>query len=106
MPYIEQGERPGIDELVDPLADMLNAATAGSAGNDAMVGKLNYAVSRLAWRLCGHGAGERRYARMNAVGGALAMAAQEFYRRIAAPYEDEKIAQAGDVSVLRSPSPS
>lgn len=86
---------------MDPLADMLNAAAAGS--NDAMVGKLNYAVSRLAWRLCGHGAGERRYARMNAVGGALAMAAQEFYRRVAAPYEDEKIAQAGDVGVLRSP---
>jgi len=99
MPYIRQDERPGIDELVDPLADMLNDA----GGNDAMVGKLNYAVSRLAWRLCGHGAGERRYARMNAVGGALAMAAQEFYRRIAAPYEDEKIAQAGDVGELRSP---
>jgi len=93
MPYIPQDERPGIDELVDPLADLLNAA----GGNDAMVGRLNYTVSRLAWRLCGHGGGERRYARMNAVGGALAMASQEFYRRIAAPYEDEKIAQAGDV---------
>jgi hypothetical protein len=37
------------------------------------------------------------YGRINDVIGALEGAKQEFYRRVAAPYEDEKIKENGDV---------
>lgn len=37
------------------------------------------------------------YQTINDVMGAFSSAAQEFYRRVAAPYEDTKIAQNGDV---------
>jgi hypothetical protein len=39
----------------------------------------------------------RRYEHINTVIGVLECAKQEFYRRIAAPYENEKIAENGDV---------
>lgn len=38
-----------------------------------------------------------RYQNINDVVGALEGAKTEFYRRVAAPYEDEKIAENGDV---------
>lgn len=64
--------------LVKPLSDIL-----GALENDAMVGPLNYIVSRLTWQLCGHGHGERRYARMNMVVGALDCVKSELKRAIA-----------------------
>jgi hypothetical protein len=41
--------------------------------------------------------GEIRYARLNEVIGAIDCAKLELYRRIAAPYEDKKITENGDV---------
>lgn len=95
MPYIPQEDRPQYDSLVDELAEMLRSL----GSNDAMVGPLNYIVSRLTWQLCGHGGGERRYARLNAVVGALDCAKSELKRRIVDPYEDVKIDEAGDVEI-------
>lgn len=40
-----------------------------------------------------------RYKQINAVLGALQGCQSEFYRRVADPYEDSKIAQGGDVDV-------
>jgi hypothetical protein len=37
------------------------------------------------------------YRRINEVMGALECAKQEFYRRVAVPYEDKKIKENGDV---------
>lgn len=51
--------------------------------NDARVGAFNYIVSRLTWQLCGHGGGERRYARMNMVVGALDCVRSELKRSFA-----------------------
>ncbi len=93
MPYIPQADRPQFDEHADRIARVLNELP-----EDALPGALNYVVTRIAWQLCGHGGqGKRRYARMNAVVGALECTKLELYRRIAAPYEDEKIASSGDV---------
>jgi len=93
MPYIDEPQRTEIDGIVDPLIDLLN-----KTDSDEMCGRLNYAVSRVMWRLCGHdGHGVRRYGRMNAVAGAIESAKAEFQRRIVAPYEDEKIQSAGDI---------
>lgn len=76
---------------------------AGEAPRNA--GELNYAVTRLVDAyLLGRGreAGRVRYAHLNEVMGVLECAKLELYRRVAAPYEDEKQAESGDVyDVLR-----
>lgn len=58
-------------------------------------GHLNYAITKLCdnyLRFVG-----KSYSNINAVIGALECAKQEFYRRIATPYEDRKIIKNGDV---------
>lgn len=80
MPYIEPGARERID--------------AGGAPETA--GELNYAITRLvdAYLVARGGV---RYAHVNEVVGALECAKLELYRRVAAPYEDGKRDEAGDV---------
>jgi len=41
-----------------------------------------------------------RYVSINAIIGVLMCAMLELYRRVAAPYEDKKIAENGDVDIL------
>lgn len=80
MPYITQGDRDALD------AGMRTPDTAG---------ELNYMITRL---LCRYVEKEGiSYARINDCIGACEGAKLEFYRRLAAPYEDTKIAQNGDV---------
>jgi hypothetical protein len=80
MPYIKQGLREGIDE---GTMDII------------MPGELNYAITRLLKQyLVQHGT---KYQTINDILGALEGAKAEFYRRVAAPYEDEKIKENGDV---------
>lgn len=85
MPYIEGSyRRLELDPTAHLVADAQN------------VGELNFQISRLVddyVKRAGHGG----YAAINAAIGALECAKLELYRRIAAPYEDEKIKQNGDV---------
>lgn len=93
MPYIPGPTRTKFDAAINRLVSELN-----NYENDALCGQLNYVISSLIWRMCGHnGDGELNYARINAVLGAVEAAKLEFYRRIAVPYEDEKIEQNGDI---------
>jgi len=65
-------------------------------------GELNYAISRICDRyLASRGLS---YQVINDVVGALECAKQEFYRRVAAPYEDRKIRENGDVYTAGSGS--
>lgn len=84
MPYIKQEERFNFDEETQTLRDVLP---------DQSVGALNYIVTTLvkAW------VGRVSYERLNAAIGVLEAVKLELYRRMAAPYEDEKCAQNGDV---------
>lgn len=62
-------------------------------------GELNYAITLLI-RDYAHGytyESKLSYQRINDVLGALEGAKLEFYRRVAAPYEDTKIKENGDV---------
>jgi len=84
MPYIDQEARRRIDRGDAP----------------ANAGELNYAVTRLVDAYLAAqaaDAGRVRYAHLNEAIGVLECAKLELYRRIAAPYEDEKIAESGDV---------
>lgn len=80
MPYIDPERR---------IPDDKRGYTATSAG------ELNYAITRLCdlW-LQDHGV---TYGQINTVIGALECAKLELYRRIAAPYEDVKRHDNGDV---------
>ena len=86
MPYIKPEHRSPLDPLIDQLAAAMPA--------EKFAGNLNYAVSRLAARLL---EGQLSYARVNEIIGALECAKLELYRRVAAPYEDTKAAENGDV---------
>ncbi len=58
-------------------------------------GELNYVITTLCDDyLAAQG---KRYGTMNEIMGVLACVGQEFYRRVAAPYEDGKVLQNGDV---------
>jgi len=87
MPYITEPKRLQFKPIVKSFEQNVNkSATAGD---------LNYLVTKLILRyLEVH---ELSYATINDIRGSLENAASEFYRRIAAPYEDVKIKQNGDV---------
>jgi hypothetical protein len=70
------------------------AILAGAKPQDP--GELNFAITALVDRYL-EDKGEVRYAPVNEVIGALDCAKLELYRRVAAPYEDQKIAENGDV---------
>lgn len=79
MPYIENAAR-------DRLADTGDAMTTG---------ELNYVLSScvgLYWENS-----DKNYQAINDIIGALEGAKLEFYRRVAVPYENEKMETNGDV---------
>lgn len=80
MPYITPERREAI--------------LAGAKPQDP--GELNYAITVLVDNYL-KDKGEIRYAHLNEVIGAIDCAKLELYRRIAAPYEEKKIAENGDV---------
>ena len=87
MPYIAADRRPRYDKRRSALADTIDDSTPG--------GDMNYIVTSLlaAWL-------EKRglnYAALAEAVGVIETAKLELYRRAAAPYEDGKIAENGDV---------
>ena len=87
MPYIKPEDRDLYDPLIAPLRSML-----GKKGNPS--GDMNYVITKLilgAWK------DTPRYDTIARIDGVLRGVSSEFYRRVAAPYEDKKIAENGDV---------
>lgn len=87
MPYIEQDKRPEIDEAVDPLIEKLKALP-----EEDQDGSLNYAVTKILKQVY-----PTKYYHLNRALGVLTAIKEEFYRRVVAPYEDEKVKENGDV---------
>ena len=80
MPYIDVDDRVRID----------------GGGKPETPGELNYLITKIADDYLVR-KGRLRYAHLNEVIGALECAKLELYRRLVAPYEDQKIAGIGDV---------
>ena len=80
MPYIKQERRK----------EMSN-----DGGNAETAGELNYQITIVCKDYVEHKG--LSYATINDIIGALEGAKQEFYRRVAAPYEDQKIKENGDI---------
>lgn len=79
MPYISKSRRTALEP----------------SGKPETAGELNYAVTRLVDRYLSEKG--LRYQNINEAIGVLECAKLELYRRIAAPYEDKKIQEEGDV---------
>ena len=100
MPYIPQKDRPRLDPLIDELAgelkkigDEYNETEQGKYPT-AYAGLLNYAVSRLVGKFA---LITLRYWTVALLTGVLENIKQEFYRRVASPYEDKQIVKNLDV---------
>jgi len=85
MPYIKQNRRYELDKQG---ASRLGEFCATS-------GELNYAITRLCLSYLDRH--HKRYATMNEILGVLSAIGFEFYRRMVASYEDQKIQENGDV---------
>lgn len=87
MPYIEQERRQELVIFKDPFCEPPdNALTVGELNFQLTDVILNYMDTK----------GES-YQTINDILGALEGAKLEFYRRVAAPYEEEKRKRNGDV---------
>lgn len=101
MPYIRHEDRVHIDPLIDQLAERI-VIQAKQAGYDAAFsGLLNYACTRLALKIVRLQFGRMRYWLIAAVTGVFKNVGDEFYRRVALPYEDLQSKINGDVDLYR-----
>jgi hypothetical protein len=88
MPYITRDDKLIFDK---PLSELLDVVLDRGLSN----GELNYLITQLGLMyLDRHG---KSYNTISDVVKAMECAKLEFYRRVAAPYEDNKIRENGDV---------
>jgi hypothetical protein len=87
MPYIKPERRTKYTKVLEELTSMLKALPP-----EEVDGELNYVVTRILKEVY-----PLRYYHINKAVGVLECIKQEFYRRVAAPYEDVKIKESGDV---------
>lgn len=94
MPYINESARLELDSCIDNMVECL------THGNDVsneefivLLGEINYAFSRvISQTMC-----EPSYSKIAMITGVLENIKQEFYRRVAEPYENIKIRSNGDI---------
>lgn len=94
MPYIKEEARVFLDECIENMTQCL---TEGNKLTDdeflTVLGEINYCFSRI---LSGS-MGKISYSKIAMITGVLENIKQEFYRRIAEPYENKKIIENGDI---------
>lgn len=98
MPYINESARSELDDCIDNMVECL------THGNDVsneefttLLGEINYTFSRILAKSMG----KTSYSKIAMITGVLENIKQEFYRRIAASYEDKKIIENGDIREYR-----
>ena len=87
MPYIKAGNRKKYEKLLEPLVTILKTLPP-----EEIDGELNYVVTKILKEIY-----PLRYFHINKAVGVLECIKLEYYRRVAASYEDKKIEEAGDV---------
>lgn len=92
MPYINPEYREFLDPAIDHLANALRELECDYPESN-VEGNINYAISKLMDSMYRNGG----YRAINDAIGVLECVKLEFYRRLAAPYEDVKAKQNGDV---------
>ncbi len=87
MPYIKDAKRTKYNKLLGQLVEILKALPS-----EEVDGELNYIITKLLKEIY-----PLKYFHINKAIGVLECAKLEYYRRVAAPYEDSKIKDSGDV---------
>jgi ribosomal protein S3AE len=87
LPYIKPENRKKYDKVLRELVSILKTLPP-----EEVDGELNYVVTKMLKEIY-----PLRYFHINKAVGVLECAKLEFYRRVAAPYEDTKIKESGDV---------
>ena len=96
MPYIDEQERVELDSQIDNMILAIrNNKTNLNNPHDFSnyLGRINYCFSRIIYGVMR----DVSYRNIAMVTGVLENIKQEYYRRIAEPYEDIKIRQNGDI---------
>lgn len=87
MPYIKADNRNKYKKILEELVKILKTLPP-----EEVDGELNYVVTKILKEIY-----PLRYFHINKAVGVLECIKLEYYRRVAAPYEDSKIKEAGDV---------
>lgn len=99
MPYIAAEQRKILDRPINELAGEIVRLAQESGSDGAFAGLLNYACTRLAVQVVRGRFGPLRYWLIAILSGTFKNIADEFYRRLAAPYEDRQMDKSGDVDL-------
>jgi len=99
MPYITQDKRHLLDPAIEQLHKVLVDMEVDDEENNTE-GNLNYIFTRLLLMVYGT-KDETRYAQINDAMGVLSCVTQEFYRKVASPYEDQKEFDNGEIVPFR-----
>lgn len=94
MPYIVQESRDVLDQEIDKLSQLVNHKTPSGVVN--LEGNINYTVTKLLKNVYTKD-GRLNYDKVNRIVGVLECIKLEFYRKVAAPYEDQKEFENGEV---------
>ena len=87
MPYIKPENRTKYKKVLEELTGILKALPV-----EEVDGEVNYVVTKILKEIY-----PLQYFNLNRAIGVLECIKLEFYRRVAAPYEDRKIEESGDV---------
>ncbi len=98
MPYIAEG-REELNDLIDRLAESIVRRAQAEGTDGAFAGWLNYACTRLALKVVRMQFGSMRYWLIAIITGTFKNIADEFYRRVAVPYENRQMTRHGDVDL-------
>lgn len=100
MPYIKEKNRVVLDRAIGGAVETIKSNVEKSFGDDLdanellkLSGDMNYFISRLIGQLMG----DVSYGKICIITGVLENIKQEYYRRVASPYEDKKITENGDI---------
>lgn len=97
MPYVKPEHRGALDTAIGDLAAKIVDLARTMPEETAYAGLLNYACTSLGMRILEARFGQLRYGMIATMTGVFKNVADEFYRRVAAPYEDRQIVKNGDV---------
>lgn len=92
MPYIKQAQRTALDEKIDALANAISEIVSADPSQNRD-GLFNYSITRMLNKAYP----DPRYRDYNEIVGMLECCKLEYYRKYAAPYEDEKESENGKV---------
>lgn len=101
MPYISQDHRQTLDSLIDSLALQIVHEARAMGYDGAFAGLLNYTCTRLAMKVVRERFGPMRYWIIAILTGTFNNIADEFYRRVGVPYENQQMEKSGDVDFYR-----